>query len=172
MAREREFLEAFKLMQLGNEFNKPAAFKQGQFPTMLRAGELQEKRDQRLMQDQVDRYNQRFRDIESGSLEKNASDLATLNGTTRMDTGEISQGAQELAQKVDQNKKTGIMQRVAGFLNKMNPFDNLFPDNRVDYLNPDGSTQKVNPDFLKLIMNRPDLKERFDRTGSIYSDMP
>ena len=62
------------------------------------------------------------------------------------------------------------MQRVASFLNKMNPFDNLFPDNRVDYLNPDGSTQKVNPDFLKLIMNRPDLRERFDRTGSIYSE--
>ena len=168
MSREREFLEAFKLMQLGNEFNKPAAFKQGQFPKMLRAGELQEKRDQRLMQDQVDRYNQRFRDIESGSLEKNASDLATLNGTTRMDTGEISQGAQELAQKVDQNKKTGIMQRVSGFLNKMNPFDNLFPDTRVE---DPVSGQKVNPDFLKLLQNRPDLRERFDRTGSIYSDM-
>ena len=68
--------------------------------------------------------------------------------------------------------KTGILQRVAGFLNKLNPFDNMFPDNRVDYTSPDGTIQKVNPDFLKLIMNRPDLKERFDRTGSIYSDMP
>ena len=107
-----------------------------------------------------------------GSLGKNAQDLTKMNGETRFDTGELSQGAQELAQKVNENEKTGVMQRVAGFLNKMNPFDNLFPDNRVDYLNPDGSTQKVNPDFLKLIMNRPDLKERFDRTGSIYSDMP
>ena len=107
-----------------------------------------------------------------GSLGKNAQDLTKMNGDKRFDTGEISQGAQELAQKVEQNEKTGVLQRVAGFLNKINPFDNLFPDNRVDYLNPDGSTQKVNPDFLKLIMNRPDLKERFDRTGSIYSDMP
>ena len=107
-----------------------------------------------------------------GSLGKNAEDLTKMNGDKRFDTGELSQGAQELAQKVEQNEKTGVLQRVAGFLNKMNPFDNLFPDNRVDYLNPDGSTQKVNPDFLKLIMNRPDLKERFDRTGSIYSDMP
>ena len=107
-----------------------------------------------------------------GSLGKNAEDLTKMNGDKRFDTGELSQGAQELAQKVEQNEKTGVLQRVAGFLNKINPFDNLFPDNRVDYLNPDGSTQKVNPDFLKLIMNRPDLKERFDRTGSIYSDMP
>ena len=106
-----------------------------------------------------------------GSLGKNAQDLTKMNGDRRFDTGELSQGAQELAQKVEQNEKTGVLQRVAGFLNKMNPFDNLFPDNRVDYLNPDGSIQKVNPDFLKLIMNRPDLKERFDRTGSIYSDM-
>ena len=101
-----------------------------------------------------------------------AQQLQKMNGNKRFDTGELSQGAQELAQKVEQNEKTGVLQRVAGFLNKMTPFDNLFPDNRVDYLNPDGSTQKVNPDFLKLIMNRPDLKERFDRTGSIYSDMP
>ena len=106
-----------------------------------------------------------------GSLGKNAQDLTKMNGDKRFDTGELSQGAQELAQKVEQNEKTGVLQRVAGFLNKINPFDNLFPDNRVDYLNPDGTTQKVNPDFLKLIMNRPDLKERFDRTGSIYSDM-
>ena len=91
-----------------------------------------------------------------------AQQLQKMNGDKRFDTGELSQGAQELAQKVEQNEKTGVLQRVAGFLNKMNPFDNLFPDNRVDYLNPD---------FLKLIMNRPDLKERFDRTGSIYSDM-
>ena len=97
-----------------------------------------------------------------GSLGKNAQDLTKMNGDKRFDTGELSQGAQELAQKVEQNEKTGVLQRVAGFLNKINPFDNLFPDNRVDYLNPD---------FLKLIMNRPDLKERFDRTGSIYSDM-
>ena len=108
-----------------------------------------------------------------GSFMANAMELENMNGTQRMDTGETSQGAQELAQNVEQNKKTGILQRVAGFLNKLNPFDNMFPDNRVDYTSPDGTIQKVNPDFLKLIMNRPDLKERFDSTGSIYStEMP
>ncbi|MCH2674091.1 MAG: hypothetical protein MK083_06465 [Dehalococcoidia bacterium] len=108
----------------------------------------------------------------TGSLEQNARDLTMMNGTTDM-MGMPSQGAQELAQNVEQNKKTGILQRVAGFLNKLNPFDNMFPDNRVDYTSPDGTIQKVNPDFLKLIMNRPDLKERFDSTGSIYStEMP
>ena len=108
----------------------------------------------------------------TGSLEQNARDLTMMNGTTDM-MGMPSQGAQELAQNVEQNKKTGILQRVAGFLNKLNPFDNMFPDNRVDYVGPDGSVQKVNPDFLKLIQNRPDLKEKFDRTGSIYStEMP
>ena len=107
-----------------------------------------------------------------GSLAENASMMNKMNGTTDM-MGMPSQGAQELAQNVEQNKKTGILQRVAGFLNKLNPFDNMFPDNRVDYTSPDGTIQKVNPDFLKLIMNRPDLKERFDSTGSIYStEMP
>ena len=105
-----------------------------------------------------------------GSLEKNAQELTKMNGTTDM-MGMPSQGAQELAQKVEQNEKTGVMQKVTDFLNKINPFDRLFPDNRVDYTNPDGTIQKVNPDFLKLLENRPDLKERFDRTGSIYSDM-
>ena len=94
-----------------------------------------------------------------------AQQLQKMNGDKRFDTGELSQGAQELAQNVEQNEKTGILQRVTGFLNKLNPFDNLFPDNRVDYTSPDGTIQKVNPDFLKLIMNRPDLKERFDSTG-------
>ena len=104
----------------------------------------------------------------TGSLEQNARDLTMMNGTTDM-MGMPSQGAQELAQNVEQNKKTGILQRVAGFLNKINPFDRLFPDNRVE---DPVSGQKVNPDFLKLLQNRPDLRERFDRTGSIYSDMP
>ena len=44
----------------------------------------------------------------------------------------------------------------------------FIPDNRVE---DPVSGQKVNPDFLKLLQNRPDLRERFDRTGSIYSDM-
>ena len=108
-----------------------------------------------------------------GSVAENAALMTKMNGKERFDTREVSQGAQELAQNVEQNKKTGILQRVAGFLNKLNTFYYMFPDNRVDYTSPDGTIQKVNPDFLKLIMNRPDLKERFDSTGSIYStEMP
>ena len=105
-------------------------------------------------------------------LKQYTNKLRSMNGTSDSN-GMPSQGDQELKQKEEVNEKTGIMQKVTNFLNKINPFDNLFPDNRVDYTNPDGKIQKVNPDFLKLIQNRPDLKERFDRTGSIYStDMP
>ena len=100
-------------------------------------------------------------------LKSYAKELEKMNGTTD-NMGMPSQGAQELAQKVNQNEQTGILQKVAGFLNKINPFDNLFPDNRVE---DPVSRQKVNPDFLKLLQNRPDLREKFDRTGSIYSDM-
>jgi len=108
------------------------------------------------------------RQSESG-IRRDMATLEELNGTR--DANNIpSFGAQQAVQKVEENEKTGLMQRVAGFLNKMNPFDNLFPDNRVDYVSPDGSIQKVNPDFLKLIQNRPDLKRKFDATGSIYSD--
>ena len=103
----------------------------------------------------------------TGSLEQNARDLTTMNGTTDM-MGMPSQGAQELAQNVEQNEKTGIMQKVASFLNKINPFDRLLPDTSVE---DPVSGKKVNPDFLKLLQNRPDLRERFNRTGSIYSDM-
>lgn len=106
----------------------------------------------------------------TGSLEQNARDLTMMNGTTDM-MGMPSQGAQELAQKVEQNEKTGVQQKFVDLKNKLNLFDRIFPDNRVDYTNPDGTIQKVNPDFDKLLKNRPDLKERFDRTGTIYSDM-
>ena len=123
-----------------------------------------------------------------GSVAENAALMTKMNGKERFDTGEVSQGAQELAQNVEQNEKTGTLQNIADrvrkFLSrplipdtsvvdpvtgqKINPFDRLFPDNRVE---DPVSGQKVNPDFLKLLQNRPDLRERFDRTGSIYSDM-
>ena len=103
-------------------------------------------------------------------LKQYTSQLRAMNGT-KDSNGMPSQGDQELKQKEEVNEKTGIMQKVTDFLNKINPFDRVFPDNRVDYVNPDGTTQKVNPDFDKLLKNRPDLKEKFDTTGSIYSDM-
>ena len=107
---------------------------------------------------------------QGGSFMQNAEELTAMNGTTDM-MGMPSQGAQELAQKVEQNEKTGVQQKFVDLMNKLNPFDRIFPDNRVDYTSPDGTTQKVNPDFDKLLKNRPDLKKKFDTTGSIYSDM-
>ncbi len=104
-----------------------------------------------------------------GSFMANAMDLNKMNGTQRMDTGEISQGAQELAQNVEQNEKTGVLQNIADrvrqFLSRP-----LIPDTSVE----DPITgKKINPNLLKLLNNRPDLRQRFNETGSIYTiDMP
>ena len=103
-----------------------------------------------------------------GSLEKNAQDLTKMNGSQRFDTGELSQGSQELAQKVNQNNQTALMQRVASFLQNRNPYGELMRDTSV--IDPI-SGQRVNEDFLKLLNNRPDLRKRFDETGSIFSEM-
>ena len=100
---------------------------------------------------------------------QNAMQLTAMNGDRRFDTGEFSQGAQELAQKVEQNEKTGVIQnitdRVRQFLSRP-----LIPDTSVE----DPITgKKINPDLLKLLNNRPDLRQRFNETGSIYTiDMP
>ena len=103
-----------------------------------------------------------------GSLGENASMMNKMNGTTDM-MGMPSQGAQELAQNVEQNEKTGIIQnitdRVRKFLSRP-----LIPDTSV--VDP-VTGQKINPDLLKLLNNRPDLRQRFNETGSIYStEMP
>ncbi len=102
-----------------------------------------------------------------GSLAANLMQMNKMNGMFRGDTGELSQGAQELAQKVEQNEKTGILQNVA---DKVRQFLSrpLIPDTTVE----DPITgQKVHPDFLKLLQNRPELRQKFNETGSIYSDM-
>ena len=104
-----------------------------------------------------------------GSVAANAALMTKMNGKERFDTGEPSQGAQQLAQNVEQNEKTGILQtisdRVRQFLSRP-----LIPDTSVE----DPVTgKKINPDLLKLLNNRPDLRQRFNETGSIYSiDMP
>ena len=102
-----------------------------------------------------------------GSVAENAALMTKMNGKERFDTGEVSQGAQELAQNVEQNEKTGTLQNIADRVRKFLSRP-LIPDTSV--VAP-VTGQKVNPDFLKLLQNRPDLRERFDRTGSIYSDM-
>ncbi len=107
-----------------------------------------------------------------GSFVANAMDLNKMNGTQRMDTGEISQGAQELAQKVDQNQKTGLLQKVAGFLQNqkvqdLNPYNSLYPgnpDNPMDPMGvplvpgPDG--QLINENLMKLTGGDRDELER------------
>ncbi len=104
-----------------------------------------------------------------GSVAENAALMTKMNGKQRFDTGELSQGAQELAQNVEQNEKTGVLQNIADrvrqFLSRP-----LIPDTSVE----DPITgKKINPDLLKLLNNRPDLRQRFNETGSIYTiDMP
>ena len=103
-----------------------------------------------------------------GSFMANAMELNKMNGTERMDTGEKSQGAQELAQKVDQNQKTGLLQKVAGFLQNQNPYQELMRDTSV--VDPN-TGKRINKELLDLLNNRPDLRKRMDETGSIFSDI-
>ena len=81
-----------------------------------------------------------------GSFAANAVDLNRMNGMQRMDTGEISQGAQELAQKVNENEKTGLMQKVAGFLQNQNPYNNLYPGSPENPMDPMGVPLVPGPD--------------------------
>ena len=98
----------------------------------------------------------------------NAMDLNKINGTQRMDTGEVSQGTQELNQKVMQNAMTGNQQRTANLFRNMNPYQELMRDTSVE----DPITGKrINKDLLDLLNNRPDLRQRFNETGSIFSEM-
>ena len=103
----------------------------------------------------------------TGSLARNAMDLVGINGTQRMDTGETSQGAQELAQKVQQNEKSGIQQRTANFLQNVNPYNSLYPgspENPMDPMGvplvpgPDG--QLINENLMKLTGGDRDELER------------
>jgi hypothetical protein len=110
----------------------------------------------------------------TGSLAKNAMDLVGINGTQRMDTGETSQGAQELAQKVEQNEKTGIMQRVADFLNR-----GPFPGSPDDPRTPSGSKLIKGPDgemydenFIKTIPGGFENMQEIERRRKIFEGMP
>ena len=102
-----------------------------------------------------------------GSLAMNAMNLNKVNGTQRMDTGETSQGAQELAQKVQQNEMSGLQQRTANFLQNVNPYNSLYPgspENPMDPMGvplvpgPDG--QLINENLMKLTGGDPDELER------------
>ena len=100
------------------------------------------------------------------SFKANAIGLTKMNGTTDM-MGMPSQGAQELAQKVDQNEKTGVMQKIAGFLQNQNPYNDIMEDNLIE----DPQTgRSINKSLLEMLNNRPDLRQRFNETGTIYSE--
>jgi len=113
--------------------------------------------------------------------------MQMLNGN-KFENGERSQGDQEAEQRMVQNKKTGLLQK---FVDKIkegfsevkaglgeNPFNKALEkefgtEDQPKFGGKDGvmyNGKFVHPDFYKLIMNRPDLKERFDRTGSIYGE--
>ena len=127
------------------------------------------------------------RDPRDDSEDRRFDKMVELNGNT-YENGERSQGDQEAEQRMVQNKKTGLLQK---FVNKIkegfsevkaglseNPFNKALEkefgtEDQPKYGGKDAvmyNGQFVHPDFYKLIMNRPDLKERFDRTGSIYGD--
>ena len=62
-----------------------------------------------------------------------------MNGTKkRMDTGETSQGAQELNQKVEQNMMSGVQQRTANLMQNLNPYNSLYPGSPDNPMDPMG----------------------------------
>ena len=102
-----------------------------------------------------------------GSFMANAMELNKMNGTERMDTGETSQGAQELNQKVMQNTMSGVQQRTANLMQNLNPYNSLYPgspENPMDPMGvplvpgPDG--QLINENLMKLTGGDRDELER------------
>ena len=73
-----------------------------------------------------------------GSFMANAMELNKMNGTERMDTGETSQGAQELNQKVAQNTMSGVQQRTANLMQNLNPYNSLYPGSPDNPMDPMG----------------------------------
>ena len=101
------------------------------------------------------------------SFMANAMELNKMNGTERMDTGETSQGAQELNQKVMQNTMSGVQQRTANLMQNLNPYNSLYPgspENPMDPMGvplvpgPDG--QLINENLMKLTGGDPDEIQR------------
>ena len=74
-----------------------------------------------------------------GSFMANAMELENMNGTQRMDTGETSQGAQELNQKVAQNMMSGVQQRTANLMQNLNPYNSLYPGSPDNPMDPFGN---------------------------------
>ena len=110
---------------------------------------------------------------QGGSLMQNAEELTAMNGTTDM-MGMPSQGAQELAQKVEQNEKTGVMQKITDFLNRGG-----FPGSPDDPRTPTGSRLIKGPDgqmydenFIKTIPGGFNNMQEIERRRQIFEGMP
>ena len=108
-----------------------------------------------------------------GSFMANAKELEKMNGTTDM-MGMPSQGAQELAQKVEQNEKTGVMQKITDFLNRGG-----FPGSPDDPRTPTGSKLIEGPDgqmydenFIKTIPGGFENMQEIERRRKIFEGMP
>ena len=121
----------------------------GGFTDFLTGGmtDLDQKGDNRMQQFQK---NQLKRNIDAagkvGSFAANAMQLNKMNGMQRMDTGETSQGAQELAQKVQQNEMSGLQQRTANFLQNINPYNSMYPGSPENPMDPMGVPLVPGPD--------------------------
>ena len=110
---------------------------------------------------------------QGGSFMQNAEELTAMNGTTDM-MGMPSQGAQELAQKVEQNEKTGVMQKITDFLNRGG-----FPGSPDDPRTPTGSRLIKGPDgqmydenFIKTIPGGFENMQEIERRRKIFEGMP
>ena len=106
-------------------------------------------------------------------LKQYTNKLRSMNGTTDSN-GMPSQGAQELAQKVEQNEKTGVMQKITDFLNRGG-----FPGNPDDPRTPTGSKLIEGPDgqmydenFIKTIPGGFNNMQEIERRRNIFQNMP
>ena len=110
-----------------------------------------------------------------GSFMANAKELENMNGTTDM-MGMPSQGAQELAQKVNENQKTSLMQKVAGFLQNQNPYNNLYPGSPENPMDPMGVPLVPGPDGQLINENLMKLtggdRDELERRRKIFEGMP
>ena len=105
--------------------------------------------------------------------QKRLSDMRGMNGM-QFDTGERSQGDQELKQKEDVNEKTSIMQRITDFLNR-----GPFPGSPDDPRTPSGSKLIKGPDgqmydenFIKTIPGGFNNMPEIQRRKKLFESLP
>ena len=109
-------------------------------------------------------------------LKQYTSKLRAMNGTTDSN-GMPSQGDQELKQKEDVNEKTGLMQKIGGFLKNLEI--KPFPGDENDPRTPTGSRLIKGPDgqmydenFIKTIPGGFENMQEIERRRKIFEGMP